>query len=35
MPSFEYQAINATGQPETGTVLGLNITDARHPTTDQ
>ena len=28
MPSFEYQAINATGQPETGTVLGLNITDA-------
>lgn len=28
MPSFEYQAINAAGTPETGTVLGITITDA-------
>ena len=28
MPSFEYQATTAAGQAETGTVLGITITDA-------
>ncbi|MCC7229594.1 MAG: type II secretion system F family protein [Fimbriimonadaceae bacterium] len=28
MPSFEYTAINAHGNAETGTVLGLSLTDA-------
>jgi len=28
MPSFEYTAVNATGQAESGTVLGLSLTDA-------
>jgi len=28
MPSFEYQATTASGQPENGTVLGTTITDA-------
>jgi type IV pilus assembly protein PilC/MSHA biogenesis protein MshG len=28
MPSFEYTAVNAAGQAESGTVLGITITDA-------
>lgn len=28
MPSFEYTAVNATGQAESGTVLGLTLNDA-------
>ncbi len=28
MPSFEYTAVNASGQAETGTVLGISLSDA-------
>ncbi len=28
MPSFEYTAVNATGQSESGTVLGITLSDA-------
>jgi type II secretory pathway component PulF len=28
MPSFEYTAVNASGQAESGTVLGMSLTDA-------
>lgn len=35
MPSFEYTAVNASGQVESGTVLGLTITDAVQQLTDK